>query len=268
MMKSKLQDSNAMAESTDISPKSAQKEDAKAGADHGAPRTVPRMCAAEEGQMGPEEARDRASAARTYDDSDMSASTSDSQNEDPDELTLKGAALGAPRKTPKIRTAEEGRMCLEDAQLIEPGEALDFNILAGALIQISLFPGMLQAMRDSVHAVALLMAKAAPADVGEDTIGGIVDHVVDKLSDAVKAATQAAIAEIKSVYTVLTESSTQMAATATSYRDVLKSTATGQAVMTPSLDARVRVREGIKARQVLVDVLTPDQQLHRSTSNT
>ena len=116
-------------------------------------------------------------------------------------------------------------------------------------------------------AVALLMVKAVPVDVGEDMIGGIVDRVVDKLSDAVKAATQAAITEIQSTSTVLMESSIQMAATATSYHDVLKSMATSQATMTPSLDARVRVREGIKVRQVLVDMLTPDQQLHRVASN-
>ena len=40
MMKPKLQGSNAMAESANISPKSTQKEDAEAGAAHGAPRKV------------------------------------------------------------------------------------------------------------------------------------------------------------------------------------------------------------------------------------
>ena len=199
--------------------------------------------------------------------SDASANTSNSHNKDPDEPAPKRAAPGARRKTSRICTAEEGRTCLEDAQLIEPGEALDFDVLAGALYQISFFPGMSQAARDSVCTIVLLMAKAVPADAGEDTIGGIVDRVVDKLSDAVKAATQAAITEIKSASTTLTESSTQMAATATLYHDVLKSTATGQAATTPSLDTRVRVREGIKARQVLVDALTPDQQLHRAASN-
>ena len=173
------------------SAQKAQKEDAEAEADHGVPRTVPRTHIAEEGRMGPEEAHDRASAARAYGDSDTSVSTSDSQNEDPDELTPKGAALDTPRKTQRICTTEEGWTCLEATQLIEPGEALGSNVLASALIQISLFPGMSQAMRDSVRTVMLLMAKAAPADVGEDTIGGIVDCVVDRLSDAVKAATQA-----------------------------------------------------------------------------
>ena len=200
-------------------------------------------------------------------DSDTSASTSNSHNEDPDEPAPKRAAPGTLRKTSRICTAEEGRTCLEDAQLIEPGEALDLDVLASALYQISFFQGMLQATRDSVRTVALLMAKAVPADAGEDVIGGIVDRVVDKLSGAVKAATQAAVAEIKSTSTMLMESSTQMAAMATSYHDVLKSTATSQATMTPSLDARVHVREGIKARQVLVDALTPDQQLHQAASN-
>ena len=92
--------------------------------------------------------------------------------------------------------------------------------------------------------------------------------MVDKLSDAVKAATQAAVAEIKSASTVLTESSTQIAATATSYRDILKSTTANPPPPAPSLDARVRAREGIKARQLLVDTLTPGQKLHQSASNT
>ena len=34
-----------------------------------------------------------------------------------------------------------------------------------------------------------------------------------------------------------------------------------------SLDARVHMRERIKARQVLVDVLTPSQQLHQAADN-
>ena len=49
MTKSKPQDSNALAESADISPKSTQKEDVEAGADHDSPRMVPRMHTEEEG---------------------------------------------------------------------------------------------------------------------------------------------------------------------------------------------------------------------------
>ena len=58
----------------------------------------------------------------------------------------------------------------------------------------------------------------------------------------------------------------KMVATATSYRDAL--TTKGPTTPAPSLDARVHTREGVKARQVLVDALTPGQQLHQSANNT
>ena len=48
MIKSKMQGSNALAESTDISQKSTQKEDVEAGADHDSPRMGPKTHAAEE----------------------------------------------------------------------------------------------------------------------------------------------------------------------------------------------------------------------------
>ena len=48
MIKSKMQGSNALAESADISQKSTQKEDVEAGADHDSPRTGLRTRTAEE----------------------------------------------------------------------------------------------------------------------------------------------------------------------------------------------------------------------------
>ena len=45
----KSQGSNAMAESTDASPKSTQKEDTEEGATHDTPRKVLRTCTTEEG---------------------------------------------------------------------------------------------------------------------------------------------------------------------------------------------------------------------------
>ena len=82
-----------------------------------------------------------------------------------------------------------------------------------------------------------------------------------------KAYGEDTIAEIKQASTALTESSTQIAATATSYQDALKSTVAGPTMLQTSIDARVCAREGIKARQVLVDALTPSQQLHPSANN-
>ena len=65
------------------------------------------------------------------------------------------------------------------------------------------------------------------------------------------------------------ESSTQIAASATSYRDALKNTPISVTILVlmVSLDARVHTREGIKVRQVLVDALTPSQPLYPSANN-
>ena len=127
---------------------------------------------------------------------------------------------------------------------------------------------MSQATRDAICTIVLLMVQIALSDIGEAAIGGIVNHMVDKLLDAVKAATQAAVTEIKLASTVLSESSTQIVAMAASYQDILKGTTASHALPVPSLGARVHAREGVKARKVLVDALTPAQQLHQLASNT
>ena len=178
----------------------------------------------------------------------------------------KGATCDTPNPTLRIKTVEESQAYLVQAQLIEPDDTCDTDMLASALIQISFFPGISQAMRDAVRSVALLLAQAKPDGREDVATEEIVDHVADRLTDVVKAAMQAAVAEIKLASTALMESSTKMAATATSYRDAL--TTKGLTTPVPSLDARVRAREGVKARQVLVDALTPSQQLHRAANNT
>ena len=132
---------------------------------------------------------------------------------------------------PRICTAEEGRVCLEAAQLIELGDTLDTDALAGALVQVSFFPGMLQAARDAVREVVILMAQAMLANTDEVSTEGIMDRVVDRLVDIVKTATQAFVAEIKQASTALTKSSMQIAAMATSYQDALKSTVAGPTML-------------------------------------
>ena len=67
--------------------------------------------------------------------------------------------LTAPKKMLNICMVEEGRICLENAQLIEPEDTLDSDVLAGALVQISLFLGLSQAARDAMCVVALLMVQ-------------------------------------------------------------------------------------------------------------
>ena len=136
---------------------------------------------------------------------------------------VEGATKGVTHATPKtmlrIYTAEEGQACLEKAQLVELRDTLNTNILAGVLVQISFFLGMSQAMRDTVRVVALLIAQEKPDGIGDSATEGIVDCMVDRLADVVKAAMQATVSETKLASTAITESSMQMTVTATLYQD-------------------------------------------------
>ena len=101
--------------------------------------------------------------------------------------------------------------------------------------------------------------------------GGTCRMIANNPSACVAHA-QAAVEEIKQASNALVESSMQIAASATSYWDALKNTcqcphSSATEVLMASLDARVHAREGIKVRQVLVDVLAPSQPLHPSANN-
>ena len=63
-------------------------------------------------------------------------------NDDQEGGALNKLARSTLKEMLKIHTADEGQACLEEAQLIDPEDALDLDALAGALMQISLFPGM------------------------------------------------------------------------------------------------------------------------------
>ena len=185
-------------------------------------------------------------------------SMADQQEDGPMSYAPDAAARGTPatpKKMPNIHTVEEGRICLKKAQLIELEDLLDSDALAGALVQISLFLGLSQAARDAVCAVAFLMVQPKQAGVEDAAVKNIMDRVVDRLVEVVKTATQATVAEIKSALSTLAESSTQMTATATSYRDALtsKGSLPNPIVAAATLDVRVRAREGVKLQQILID---------------
>ena len=76
------------------------------------------------------------------------------------------------------------------------------------------------------------------------------------------------VAEIKSASSALTESSTQMAATATSYRDALtsKGSLLNPIAMAATLDMRVRAREGVKSWQILIDARSRGDCILRGVS--
>ena len=151
--------------------------------------------------------------------------------------------------------------------LIEPNDPPALDTFAGMLGQISLFPGLSQVTRDATCLVALLLAQTKLANGEEATADGLVGCMMDKFTEVVKVVTQVAISEVKSTSSTLTESSTQIAATTISYRDRLKNTAASPTMAAVTMDARVCTREGVKARQVLIDALDLSQQLHQGTDN-
>ena len=165
-------------------------------------------------------------------ESDSQSKNADAAPEDDQEGgALKKVACSTLKEMPKICTMAEGRACLEEAQLIDPEDVLYLNVLAGALVQISLFPGMSQVARDSVHAVALLLAQAFPVDsrgsateeaarvVGaarEDllsTTATVKAQLVSMVEDALK--------EIKLAARGLSDNSAKLTETTALYRDTL-----------------------------------------------
>ena len=101
--------------------------------------------------------------------------------------------------------------------LIELEDKLDGELLAGALVQVSLFPGMLQAGRDAVWSVALLLVRLGPSEARAPALNDCMERMVLEFTVALKSITQWAILEVKMASSMLTETSTQFTATATSY---------------------------------------------------
>ena len=83
------------------------------------------------------------------------------------------------------------------AQLVKSDDKLNADTLAGMRVQISFFPGMSQATRDAVCAVAVLLAQVKLPSEATMPTEDFVDWVVVKLVGVVKMATQAAVEEIK-----------------------------------------------------------------------
>ena len=132
---------------------------------------------------------------------------------------------------------------------------LDGEVLAGALVQISLFPGMSQVERDTIQLVALLLAEMEQTGAGTTALDGCVERMVTEFTEAIKSITQTAVTEVKLASSTLTETSTQFTATATSYWDALtsKGPVLNPIAAAATLDVRVRAREGIKSRQLLIN---------------
>src|SRR6266481_5016236 len=88
-----------------------------------------------------------------------------------------------------VRTADEGRLFLEDEQAIEAGVELGIGDLIHALVQISVIQDMPTHARNAVCAVALLLDQMKSPKTGE----AVINSIQRKMDDMVDAATQRAV---------------------------------------------------------------------------
>jgi len=128
---------------------------------------------------------------------------------------------------------------------------------------------------NTVRSVALILAQLrldaageAIANMIEKKVNTALESAAKKAADSLTAAAETTVAELQAASTAMTTSTTQMSATATSYRDALQHPVSNPAVGATTLDARIRAREGIKTRQILIDTWTPGVGLLPGISNT
>ena len=169
----------------------------------------------------------------------------------------------------RVCTTEEGRKHLKEMHLIEPKDILDGEMLAGVLAQVSLFPGMSQAVRDTIWSVALLLVSSTLGEAGAPALSACMEQRVSEFMEAIKSVTKSAITEVKTTSSTLTETSMQFKATTTSYWDVLtsKGPSLNLVMVATTMDMRVRVREGVKAHQILIDIQNHEEGILWGTSD-
>ena len=140
------------------------------------PKTKTKTCASKEEQTQVEDSRSPSpTPLRMAESSGLCVDAAVESEAKEDANTLRGRAGNTPHMSTRIHTVEEGRTYLEECHLMEPEDVRDSKVLAGTLAQISLFPGMSQAMRDAVRAVAFLLTQEKPVDPGDMAVEGIID---------------------------------------------------------------------------------------------
>ena len=177
---------------------------------------------------------------------------------------------------------EEGRAYLEEEALIDPGEQVDLDAMAGTLIQLLVMEGTPGPVGLAVRAVALILAHMKMESVSEvlakmmesrlDSMMGkaadkLVEDVQKQLKDMVGVlegtlgeATTSLAKELGKTAEGLSENATKIAESTGTYRDALTkmgprgTTHTTVPAHNSMLAPRVQAREGVKARQILIDV--------------
>ena len=184
-----------------------------------------------------------------------------------------------------IRNVEEGRAYLEEEALIDLGQHIDLDAMAGTLTQLSVMEGTLAPVGlavCTVCAVALILAHMKMESVSkalvkmmEPRMDSMMGKAVDRLVEDVQKQLRDMVGELEGrlgeAATSLTEglgktteglseNATKIAESTGTYRDALtKMGPQGTAhTMIPThnsmLAPRVQAREGVKAGQILIDV--------------
>jgi hypothetical protein len=185
----------------------------------------------------------------------------------------------------EIKNAEEGKRYLEHTLLMVPGAPLSADALSTALFQVTQYKGIPRQAINAVRSVAFALERiqddarsmrivsivkegitaermALADEIQEATTllskAATIAEEAARLSHRVVEDTAAVVTAIQAASTTVATSATQINETTTTYRDaVLKASTMPQQAQAPAgasaLDVRVRARQGIKQRQVLVD---------------
>jgi hypothetical protein len=189
----------------------------------------------------------------------------------------------------EIKDAEGGKLYLERTLLTVPGAPWTTEALSAAMLQITQYKGITLQAANALRSIAFVMEQIRD-DARGDKIAQRVTKLLAEEKDAVtakirevttlvdRAATiadsaaqasqkiakdaEAAVLSIQNASSTVTTTASQLSETTTTYKDAVKR-ATAPPHPTPAtittaatLDVRVRAREGVKQRQILIDAAT------------
>ena len=172
---------------------------------------------------------------------------------------------------PGVLSIEECRAFLEEEGIIDLTEQVDMNALAEALVQVSLMEGMAPKACHAAHAVALMLAQLKFEDISDAILKRVetkLDVMLSKAAEKqvvaskeapnmVRLVLEKSVEEINLAARGMKDNTARLTKSTTKYSDVL------QRAAPPSCQVSMRVsshlppclqaREGVKARQVLID---------------
>ena len=160
--------------------------------------------------------------------------------------------------------AKEGRAFLEEEAIINSEDQIDVDVLSGALVQITLREGMILKASHAVHSVMLILAQVRIDSISNSILKSMeakMSTIVDKATEKMEAVVNGMTEGLKAAAQGLTNNTVKLTKTTASYRDILAgagphiSTAASAApIYPPTMTPRLQAREGVRVRQVLIDI--------------